>query len=279
MGVGFIYHVQEQKQGGINMNKNQELIILITQAEEEIDKINTEIHDLPKGSLQIEHRSSSTYIFQSFSAKGVRHRRAISSDMHTIKGLCRKKYLELRIGFLNTYLKELRSFQGRLCMPDTDEIISTLPERYLKFPKEYFLEPLSVENNWSNQPFIQSRYREEDKIHHVSNGLAVRSKSEALIAEMLLRYKIEFRYEQTLEINGQTLVPDFTIKTSSGQIIYWEHCGLISDSKYMARHNNKILTYSSAGILPCKNLIITYDDATGKINNHLIKTQIKAFLL
>ena len=131
--------------------------------------------------------------------------------------------------------------------------------------------------------FIRGLARKEylikEKKHTTSRGLKVRSKSEVLIAEMLYIFNIQFRYEQVIRINGIVLVPDFTIRLPNGKIFYWEHCGLMSSREYREHQKWKMEMYEKAGIVPWKNLIVTYDDEDGNINVGIIESEIKNKLI
>lgn len=96
-----------------------------------------------------------------------------------------------------------------------------------------------------------SNYKPEEKRHTTSRGLKVRSKSEVLITEML---------------------PD-------GRVFYWEHCGLMSLKEYREHQKWKMEVYEKAGIVPWKNLIVTYDDEDGNINVGIIESEIQNKLI
>jgi len=94
-------------------------------------------------------------------------------------------------------------------------------------------------------------FLEEGLMHHTGNGLAVRSKSELLIAEAFESMDVPFRYEQPLQLNGKTYFPDFTISDEiTGRTVYWEHLGMLDDENYAKSWNKKLSWYRSNGILP-----------------------------
>lgn len=96
-----------------------------------------------------------------------------------------------------------------------------------------------------------SVFLEERLIHRTGNGLAVRSKSELLIAEALENKNVPFRYEQPLTRGGKTYFPDFTISDElTGRTVYWEHLGMLDDESYVRSWNRKSSWYRSNGILP-----------------------------
>ena len=261
------------------MYEQESLKNIISSAECELRRIKEEVRLLPKGTLQIEKRKNTELLFQNYTVKGTRHRRLVNNDSHTVAGLCRKEYLKQKSIILNNNLSDWKKMRNKYKGEDFNTVMAVLPKRFKQFPEEYFLESRLIENDWGHQPYVQSTFRKEEKIHRTSDGIFVRSKSEALICEILMKYGIQFHYEEILETGEKKYIPDFTIKRADGKIVYWEHCGLTSDFQYMQRHNNKIAAYSAIGILPCKNLIITYDDNSGNIDTHTIETHIKAYLI
>lgn len=65
----------------------------------------------------------------------------------------------------------------------------------------------------------------------------------------------------------------------TNNLMYWEHCGRVNDPAYMRHHKWKMSMYEKAGIVPWKNLIITYDDEQGNIDARIIDAQIRLKLL
>lgn len=94
-----------------------------------------------------------------------------------------------------------------------------------------------------------SVFLQEGLVHRTSTGLAVRSKSELLIAEALGTAGVEFEYERPLTLAGQTRFPDFTIEDDiSGRTVYWEHLGMLSKTEYRTAWERKLAWYESNGI-------------------------------
>ena len=77
----------------------------------------------------------------------------------------------------------------------------------------------------------KDRYPQE-LIHRCRRGVFVRSKTELLIADSLYREGARFHYEKRPDLPGLKFLPDFTIYRRSGDVIYWEHCGLIDQPRY-----------------------------------------------
>jgi hypothetical protein len=126
------------------------------------------------------------------------------------------------------------------------------------------------------------RFLERGLIHVTTAGDVVRSKSEALIAELLQARNVDYAYERKLTApDGTIRYPDFTIEDQeSGQLVYWEHLGLLHDSVYAERWDRKLGWYAAQGILPADSqhpngganglLVWTRDDKQGGIDNRRI---------
>ena len=134
--------------------------------------------------------------------------------------------------------------------------------------------------SWTDEPYEKSGFRQHELTQMTSRGLLVRSKSELLIAEMLYKYGIEFRYEQIYRVPGCTpTAADFTIRRADGKIFIWEHEGLVNSRSYLARQQRKAETYAKLGYVPWDNLIITYDTDGGNIDLRIVESIIKTRLL
>lgn len=100
-------------------------------------------------------------------------------------------------------------------------------------------QPLPEEVLYLNKPWFETG----KKISTLSNYF-VRSKSEAIIANLLTDRGIPFKYEEPLyAADGTMFLPDFTV-TFKGQEFYWEHLGLLHDPKYKAHWQEKASWYN-----------------------------------
>ena len=127
----------------------------------------------------------------------------------------------------------------------------------------------------------KKRYYEASLIHKTLKGELVRSKSEVIIANMLQESGIAYEYEKELDLKEDGVkIPDFTIDDAeSGMLYYWEHCGMMADSQYRKRWEDKKAVYEKHGIIEGENLIVSYDDVNGSIDSVAIKSLIEKYLL
>ncbi len=233
-----------------------------------------ELAELPPGSLGMRCDGAETQYCRYLGGK----RQGITKDAVLTEKLARKKFLEKslsrisgNIGCLNKLLEKYE---------DIDEagIIREFPPQYAALMDRKAAEWLKYRNLWASEDYERSTYAPWEKDHVTAKGLRVRSKSEVIIAERLDFYGIAYRYEQMIFIERYAFAPDFTILTSEG-VKYWEHAGCVNDREYMRRHNWKVNMYSRGGIVPWKNLIITYDDENGRFDSRIIEAEIANKLL
>jgi len=142
-----------------------------------------------------------------------------------------------------------------------------------------FLDPEPVE--------IDGKFLESNLIHKTRKGIAVRSKSEVIIADLLYAKNIEFQYEQVLVgDDGSERWPDFTIfDDTTGTKIYWEHLGMLHRSSYRRNWEKKLGWYRRNGVRPrdegggpAGTLVTTRDDADGSISSFDIEELVDDLL-
>lgn len=119
---------------------------------------------------------------------------------------------------------------------------------------------------------VDGRYLEKNLIHRASDGEMLRSKSELLIYQRLLDKGLKPRYERKLIFKEVEKLPDFTIENAdTGEIYFWEHCGMMHDPKYLKDWEEKREWYK-------ENEIISWEDGGGR-NGSLIVTEEKPITL
>ena len=103
-------------------------------------------------------------------------------------------------------------------------------------------------------------------VHRTQRGEFVRSKSEAIIADLLHELGVSYDHETPFTgEDGRTVRRDFTIDTDLGDTIFWEHLGMLADPRYAAKWAEKKTWYARNGVLPLEDgggqrgLIVTDD--------------------
>jgi hypothetical protein len=121
----------------------------------------------------------------------------------------------------------------------------------------------------------------EHLIHRTAMGHLVRSKSELVIANLLHGANVEYRYERVFEGTTEPgrLRPDFSFVTPAGDVIVWEHLGLMHREDYRRAWEWKRGWYLKNGLVEGESLFSSRDDDAGGLDSSMltsIVSKIKA---
>lgn len=159
----------------------------------------------------------------------------------------------------------------------TTKILETIPDAHQILSK-YFTPKSEDLSLWMNSTYERNMNHPEALVHKGISGNLLRSKSEAMIDMALSTNQIPFRYEQALKLGESTIYPDFTIRhPETDKIYYWEHFGMMDNPSYIKNATAKIQLYTSNGIIPSMNLIITSETSSHPLNAEDIKKTIEHY--
>ncbi len=133
---------------------------------------------------------------------------------------------------------------------------------------------------WQEKEYQGKGFDEDAPEFYTIKGERVRSKSELIIADMLSKESIPYRYECPIRLRGMgKIYPDFTVLNinNRGEML-WEHFGMMDDPIYAEAAVKKIAIYEQNGIFPGENLIITYETRKNPINQKVVKGLIERYL-
>lgn len=251
------------------------------EAQETVYRIATEvIQQLPEGRLNCKIMNNRCYYYWVDAVNKQHYIRKKDRDLvHLLKY---KKLLQLTIDVIRKNLK----IQNRILKTYKEytpaSLYELLPNTYRDMPVSFYTSeflPSDAEAEDDDEKFIAEGLKQK-----TSFGLSVRSKSEALIAELLHAASIPFEYEKKVVIrdaNNKKVKyrPDFTFTLPSGLKIYWEHVGLLHDEDYRKRTMKKFMDYYLNEIIMPDSLILTMETADGAIDIAAIDRVIKGQLL
>jgi hypothetical protein len=123
----------------------------------------------------------------------------------------------------------------------------------------------------SLRPEQVTRPHLERLIHRTRLGLAVRSKSEVIVADTLHDLGISYEYERPLAARDDPAdfrLPDFTV-SFEGDVWYWEHLGMLDVPSYRAAWEAKLRWYERHGF--ADRLITSQDGPGGSIDSGAIE--------
>lgn len=114
-------------------------------------------------------------------------------------------------------------------------------------------------------------------IHKTEKGHLVRSKSELVIANMLYQKGVAYEYERICEGTKEPgrLRPDFSFITADGELIVWEHLGMMSREDYRRGWEWKKNWYEKNGFKEGKELFTSEDDDRGALDSGKLLAIVK----
>ena len=210
--------------------------------------------------------------------------------------------------FNGVYIKEKdRELAKQLAQKDYDKKVLTCAEKELNAIDKFFLNcpDKSVEQiyeslhegrkqiitpiieteeqyvqKWQEETYQGKEFYDNTPELYTMKGERVRSKSELIIADMLSKEGIPYKYEYPLYLKGfGKIYPDFTVlNVKKREELYWEHLGMMDDPEYAEAAIRKITTYVQNGIYPGEKLILTYETRKNPINQKVVKGMIEHFL-
>ncbi|RAI71188.1 hypothetical protein DOZ80_04895 [Pseudomonas fluorescens] len=113
----------------------------------------------------------------------------------------------------------------------------------------------------------------EHLIHRTEKGHLVRSKSELVIANMLFQLGIDYEYERVCDGSSAPgrLRPDFSFITADGDLIVWEHLGMLSRPDYERGWTWKRQWYERNGFVEGKTLFTSTEDDRNGLDSAVLK--------
>ena len=177
------------------------------------------------------------------------------------KALAQKDYNERFLKEARQELTLLEKTLSKLAQNNADLVYEKLSPGRKKLVAPYILPEEVYVEEWLSEPFKPNPYMPENRVYDTRRGDMVRSKSEAIIADMLLELGIPYHYEKPIRLKGGAKrYPDFTLlKVATREEIYLEHLGLLDDEDYRNNCLIKMSEYRQNGIYPGKNLLFTYE--------------------
>jgi hypothetical protein len=116
----------------------------------------------------------------------------------------------------------------------------------------------------------------EHQIHECKNGKMLRSKSEVLIADMLIDYSIPFKNEPKLVLDGMVFFPDFELlHPITKKLFWWEHLGNLMDPEYVFKNLGRLDIYSKNHIILGENLILTFETKEKPLTRGMIRNRLE----
>lgn len=201
----------------------------------------------------------------------------IGKDMKRVHRLARQKYISILTKNMESSYKELQKIAMKVKSfgekYNTDSILRAFEAVNFDIPRILFSQE---QLKWLNEPYQKNNFHPEDLKHITNGGVAMRSKSERIIGNKLEEWNIPYRYDALLVLGETTYYPDFTILKNNGEIIFWEHLGMMDKEDYFVKNCNRLREYRRHGLCEHTNLIVTWEEDLRDIRllDQIIKSRI-----
>jgi len=207
-----------------------------------------------------------------------------SDKASIIDDLQEKYYLEKAINTCNDNIEALCYLLQHYKNLDSENLALNVPLAYNASDKvQTLLFKYQRSSEWKRQALMEKAkhptYKPEALRHKAIDGTLTRSKSEALIYNLLYAENYTFVYELPRFFGTELRLPDFTIFDSRmNKLVIIEHMGLMVSGTYCDDQTEKLQSYITNAWTPNNNSLLTFDDINGNIDTNSINKMIKTIL-
>ena len=255
----------------------EDIINLLKAREEQLQKLKTEkekaLDNVPSGTLRVNKHRNKVQYFHRTSPNDHNGVYISLKDNELACKLAQKDYDSKVLHSIEEEIKAIKAYLSRYPKRAAEQIYENMhiERRKLITPireldEEYI-------KKWESEKYERKEFYEDVPEFFTEKGERVRSKSEIIIADMLARQGIPYKYECPLWLKGIGRVhPDFTVlNVRLRKEIYWEHLGMMDDISYSEYALQKINYYQQNKIYPGDRLILTHETRKSPINQKIIK--------
>lgn len=170
-------------------------------------------------------------------------------------------------------IKIIKPYLTKNAFVCAEEVYGRLPKvrqalvRPVEEPEEKYVE------RWLREEYEGKEFAEDAPDFITDQGERVRSKSEIIIANILRKNGVPYRYEKPHKIQGLGVVyPDFTVlDVKHRREVLWEHLGMMDDPLYAQAAVRKLTAYALAGYYPGERLVLTWETGEQPLNMKVVQ--------
>ncbi len=225
-------------------------------------------NSFPEGRLRVSPSPSQIRYFQVVADGDPQGTYIPHGKIQLAAALAQKKYNQKFLQEAKAELSAWNQCITRITKKNADQVYDDLSEERKALVMPYIIPDEIYAQQWQNKEYKTSNYMNESKIYDTRRGEKVRSKSEAILADMFFELGIPYHYERPLSLRYSRIrYPDFTLlKVRTREEIYLEHFGLLDDEDYRVSCIHKLDEYRENGIYLGKNLLITYESNSSPLD-------------
>ncbi|MCR5585030.1 MAG: hypothetical protein K6F63_06325 [Lachnospiraceae bacterium] len=233
--------------------------------------------DFPDGHLSVSKNPKQCRFYLTTEDGNLKKQYIPVGQSEFVRALAQKEYRQRFLNMAEKEIKILEDLQVLLKKKNADLVYEKLGKVRKNLVSPYIVTDKMYVEKWQAQTFKTNNFMAENKIYDTQKGEKVRSKSEAILADICFGLGIPYHYEKPLKLSdGRVRYPDFTLlKISTREEIFLEHFGLMDDDEYFTKSLEKLDEYRDNGIYPGKNLLFTYETEDAPFDIKGIRTMLK----
>lgn len=256
----------------------------LTELQQQLVQTEKIVQKAPSGRIRISQKRGHPEYYLVSETGSLRGKYLPKKQLQLAVQLAQKDYDSQLMPLLRTEITALQNYlrATRNCTNIPKLYNSLCPSR------RALIQPVTLPDEqytaqWQAVQYKGLPFEQDTPVHTTARDERVRSKSEVIIADALLRHGIPYRYEFPLKLNKgrQTLTfyPDFLcLNISTRQEFLWEHFGMMDDPAYAQKATAKLRLYEENGILPGRNLLLTMETQTEPLSTRAVEKIISEFL-
>ena len=235
----------------------------------------------PPGMLRVSRSRGRTQYYHRMTASDRKGVYIPGAHADLAAKLAQKSYDEKLLRTLQKEIKAIDAYIRLSPEEQPEEIYESLSETRKKMVDPPIETGDMFLDRWIRKPYEGKPFPDDYPELLTDKGERVRSKSELIIANMLAKENVPYRYEYPIRLTGfGTVYPDFTVlNIRERKEMYWEHQGMMDDAEYAEKAIRKVTMYHLNGIFPGDRLILTSETRTNPLNIRQIRGIIRHFLI
>lgn len=244
------------------------------------DEKERELKQMPPGTLRICRHGNKTQYYHRNDPKDFSGVYIREKDIGLAQRLAQKDYDRKVLGSVEEELRAIEKYMNYYPAVCPENIYEKLHVERQKLIAPILESEERYIRNWEAVEYQGKDFYENGPEFYTAKGERVRSKSEMIIADMLYREGIPYRYEYPVCMKGWgSVYPDFTVlNVRERKEIYWEHLGMMDEASYAEKAVQKIELYERNGIFQGENLILTYETRKCPLNQKTLRHHIERYL-
>lgn len=244
------------------------------------EEIKNGLEKAPEGELRLSCRNGKVRYYNRTNKEDTTGIYIPQKEIALAQALAQKDYNQKVLRNIEQAIRAIDKFLALLPQNGPEDIYETLHIERQKLIVPIRETDQQFRECWE-QTFFQGKELAEDVPPlYTEKGERVRSKSEVIIADILYREGIPYRYEAPIILQGFGMVhPDFTVlNLRKRKEIYWEHLGMMDNTEYVEAALAKVQAYKKNGIEHGDNLILTWETKKTPIHQRAIRSEIEKYL-